>query len=96
MTAIEIVHIKPKPGVSSRLSEIRPQLLAQYRRRYPGVAAWLTRADDGTLYDIWVWETKALAEEALSDSSYFPAFQEWETLVDLLSVTWTELIEPDA
>ncbi|WP_020180418.1 hypothetical protein [Methylopila sp. M107] len=94
MTAIEIVHLKPKPGAKARLLEIRPQLLAEYRVRYPDVKALLTEAEDGTLFDIWTWEAKALADEALADTSYFPAFQEWETLVDLISVTWTETIEP--
>ncbi len=96
MTAIEIVHIRPKPGALDRLLEIRPQLMAQYRKLYPAVTAELTRAEDGTLYDIWTWEAKHMAEEALADTSRIPAFREWETLVDLLSLTWTETIEPEA
>lgn len=93
MTAVELVRLKPKPGAKERLLEIRPTLLEQYRKHYQQFEAELTTTEDGSWIDIWTWEDRSFAEEALADTSRFPAFEEWVTLVDLESVTWTEVTE---
>lgn len=92
MPCTEIVHIKPKPNSAARLKELRPTILAEYKERYPNVTAALYEVDDGTWVDIWTWTDRAEADEALADATISPAFGEWLTLVELISLKWAEPI----
>lgn len=87
--AVEIVRIRPQEGAEARLMELRPRMIDEYRQIYGDrVSAQLFECEDGTWVDVWSWETRALAEDALANTSRTPAFEEWVTLVDDVAFDW--------
>lgn len=88
--ATEFVHLKPKPGAEAELMELRPKVISEHLARYPAITAELYELEDGTWMDVWVWPNREQAEEALADETLSPAFNKWQTLVDLYSIKWGE------
>ena len=42
--------------------------------------------------DLWLWTSKAAAEEALADTSKTPLFEEWGSLVEMVKFEWAAVI----
>lgn len=80
---LEIVRIRPKADQESELLAARPQMLADLRERHPGLERTkLSRADDGTLFDVLEWETRDQAQAALADGENIPGFAGWMAHID--------------
>lgn len=91
LNCIEVVKIRPKDGARERLMELRPDIMKQLSAAYPkGVEADLWELEDGTWVDIWRWAERADAEDAQARAEDFPAFAEWVTLVEMISLEWGE------
>ena len=91
----EIVRIRPKDNASEqRALEIRDDMVQSYRDQFPGfVSCRLLRTEDSNEWvDLWYWKTKGDAEEALANTDRTPLFQEWATLVDMVSFEWAEVV----
>lgn len=87
--ATEVVRIRPKAGQEERLRGIRPAMVAEYEAHWPGrFSTDLYELEDGTWLDLWTWETRALADEALASPEKTPSFEEWKTLVDPVAFDW--------
>jgi hypothetical protein len=91
----EIVRIRPKEGAETKLLEIRDALVQSFRDIYPGfVGCTLVRPEEGgTWVDLWYWETRAIAEEALAKAGERnPLFVEWSELVEMVEFEWAEVL----
>lgn len=71
--------------------ELRPMMVSEHQARYPSATAQLYALEDGSWMDVWVWPTREEAAEALADETLSPAFNEWQTLVELISLNWGEV-----
>lgn len=91
---VEIVRIKPKSGSEQKLQEIRPRFIADTTKMHPGVLATiLVDSGDGTLVDIWLWESREQAQGALDDGANIPGFAEWSEQVDVVSFEMSEVVD---
>ncbi|UGS37318.1 hypothetical protein [Capillimicrobium parvum] len=91
----EIVRVRPKDAAAeARLLEIRDDLVQSYRDNFPAfVSCRLLRPEEGgTWVDLWLWTSKAAAEEALADTSRTPLFEEWGSLVELVQFEWAAVL----
>ena len=91
----EIIRIRPKDADSeARALAIRDEMVQSYRDQFPGfVSCRLMRTEEsGEWVDLWYWRAKGNAEEALADTDRTPLFQEWTTLVDMISFEWAEVV----
>jgi hypothetical protein len=87
--ATEVVRIRPKAGQEERLRALRAIMVAEYEAHWAGrFSTELYELEDGTWLDLWTWETRALAEEALASPGKTPAFEEWKTLVEPVAFDW--------
>ncbi len=93
--AAEIVRIRPKNAAcEQRALEIRDEMVQSYRDQFAGFVSCrlLHTEDSGEWVDLWYWKTKGDAEEALANADRTPLFQEWTTLVDMVSFEWAEVL----
>ena len=90
MECVEFVRLRLVSGSIDDLKALRPQILGDFKRRYE-VDAELHVLEDGTLLDVWRWESRLQADEALADQTISEAFKVWQSHVELLSVEWSDL-----
>lgn len=91
---VEIVRVQAKPGSENKLSEVRPRFIGDTKRLHPGVvSATLADGGDGTLVDIWVWNSREECQAALDDGANIPGFVEWGENVDVVSFEMLEVID---
>lgn len=79
-----IAHLRPKPDAEDRLLAIRGQLIEEFRDGFDGfVSATLSRVDGSDEWrDVVVFTDRAAADAAHVET---PAYQEWSSLVELVS-----------
>lgn len=92
----EIVRIRPKDAAAeARLLEIRDDLVQSYRDTFPDafVSCRLLQPEEGgTWVDLWYWRSKESAEHALANTHLTPLFEEWGSLVEMVSFEWAAVV----
>lgn len=69
----ELVRTRIRPECEAEMLELRPQMIAAVRERFPQlIEARLIKLDDGTWLDIATWETRDAAERAAAAFSDIP------------------------
>jgi hypothetical protein len=57
------------------------------------VSTTLADGGDGTLVDIWVWDSREAAQAALDDGANIPGFAEWSEQVDVVSFEMLDVVD---
>jgi hypothetical protein len=74
----ELASFTVRAGEQEALVAERPAMIAALRDRFPGfVAAWLTKADDGSWLDLVLWRTRDDAENAAEEIGDVPEARAW-------------------
>ena len=90
---LEVVRVAPKEGAREELLAIRSKLIAEYRAELGDrFTATLSEAEDGEWLDVWTWVDRADAERLLENRDPIPSFAEWESRVELRSLTWAKIL----
>lgn len=77
-STIELARFDIREGAEDQLLAERPAMVAALRRHYPGcLAAYLTRADDGSWTDILLWRSRHEAEDAAATIDSVPECAAW-------------------
>jgi hypothetical protein len=91
----ELAHVQPKPGAEQKLMEARPRFIADVKRMYPGavISTMLVDRGDGTWNDVWVYRSRAEAEQILEEGDGIPGFVEWRQHADLIKADHLTVID---
>ena len=91
----EIVRLRPhSEDAKVKLLAIRDDLVASYRREFSAfVSCQLLRVSDTEEWlDLWFWESREAAEEALAQPEKTPLFAIWQDQVELVRFEWSEVL----
>jgi hypothetical protein len=76
--AVELARFTVHDGAEDALLAERPAMITALRRRFPAcLAAFLTRADDGTWLDVLLWRSREEAEDAARLVDTVSECREW-------------------
>jgi hypothetical protein len=77
---MEFAGFTVREGAEAQMLAERPAMLAALRARFPAcLAAYLTRAADGTWVDVLLWRSRPEAEEAARLITTVPECAAWLT-----------------
>jgi hypothetical protein len=86
---LEVVHIRPKPGMRDKLLALRAKFLSEFREKTPGtISCSLNELADGSFLELVYWTDQASLEAV--DEEH-PMLEEWYGMADIL---WMETGKP--
>jgi hypothetical protein len=94
MAALRLARFKVDPADTTEMVARRNALVAAAKETFPGLTgAQLAQVDDKTWIDVWRWDSRTNAQEAIANGSAIPEAAAAFSLVKDITMELAEVVD---
>ena len=94
MAALRLARFKVDPADTAEMVARRNALVAAAKKAFPGLTeARLAQLDDQTWIDVWRWDSRTSAQEAITNGSAIPEAAAAFSLVQGVTMELAEVVD---